>query len=1404
MATDGVCPKCGMRVDDDAPQGLCPACLVAFALGGDWEISAAESRASAAATIAPEPAGQDAAVDELERATERDPGDGPPEAPGPHDLPTVPPASAADTPTRAHVSGRSDEVAAPARAARHGTVRYFGDYELLEEVARGGMGVVYRARQVSLNRLVALKMILAGQLAGAEDVRRFHIEAEAAAGLDHPGIVPIYEIGEHDDQHFFSMGFVDGKSLAARVAEGPVPAREAADLTKQVAEAVQFAHERGVIHRDLKPANVLLDAQSRPKVTDFGLAKKLQGDSGLTHTGQVMGTPSFMPPEQADGKNVGPPADVYALGAILYCLLTGRPPFQAATPMDTLLQVIGQEPVPPRQLNATVPADLETIALKALQKEPLKRYDSAQALADDLGRWLLGEPIVARPVGRVEKTAKWCRRNPLLAMMGASLAAALVAGTTISIYFAIRSSRNAEKAIANLGLANRETERARAEKRLADRRLYVAEMNLAQQAWEEADIPLLDERMKSQRSRAAGEPDLRGFEWNYLDRLRSSDRRTLRGGKGGLLAVAYSPDGGRVAAGGHDKKIWVWDGASGLLLQTFSGHTGAILALAFSPDGRRLASAGQDGMVMREGEARAPEKENTLRLWEIDTGREISTFQRLLMPAGGVAFGADGNTLVTGSGDHTVELWDISKGTVARKLRGHTQLVSAVARSADGRLLASGGADHTARIWELASGRALQTLSGHSDWVFAVAFSPDGRTLASGGQDQTVKLWEVQTGREQATLRGHRDSIRGLAFSPDGRTLVSASADRTVRLWSVATGKEMRSLRGHSQAVWDVSFSADGHSIASASHDGTVKLWEAKVDPSGLRLTTSSSGGGPSGSLAMSVALSPDGRTVASSSLDGKVILRDAGTGISNLVIYTAFQPRCVVFHPDGTLIATASGDRAVRLWEVATGREVRAFFGHAEPVTDLVFGPDGRTLITGSEDGTARLWDVDIGRAIHVLDSHRDGVMSVASDRDGRTMATGGPDGTVRLWDVESGRAVASLKLTGGPVFGLAFHPGGGRLVASDHQTIVVWDTAAGRELFRTKGHVGAAVAFSPDGARVASGGELPRGLAFSRDGRRIAACGGATTVGLWDLETGQEVAALQGDRDRATLEADLEIVRIWDATPMTPELKVHREALGILESLVGGGQAPALVARRIGDLAALPDRVRSRALELAAANERAALARETGAIVEGLFGTVALRDEVQKTLRADPKLTVAEKERALSLSERYPEDANTLLNLSWRMVSEPGPQSAALYAKALRMAEEACGIAPDDGMALIILGAAQYRAGKDREALETLERAAKFPGWVSRRGETPSIGFLGYQFRGLTKDDQNGISLAVQVLAHSRAGELKEGRTALEKLRELIKSLQVRAGAPGLAFVSEAEALAPKLVTPGNEGGR
>jgi len=343
----------------------------------------------------------------------------------------------------------------------------FGDYELLQEIAHGGMGVVYKARQKKLQRIVALKMILAGHLATEGAVRRFYQEAEAAAQLDHPGIVPIFEVGQNEGRHFYSMGYVEGGSLFHRVRDGPVPPREAAGLVKQVAEAVAYAHRQGIIHRDLKPGNILLDQDGHPKVTDFGLAKKVLGTSHLTLAGQVLGTPSYMPPEQAVGnvEEVGPAADIYSTGAVLYCLLTGRPPFQSAHVLDTLKQVREQEPVSPRRLNVAVSRDLETICLKCLQKDPGKRYASATALAEDLQRYLSGEPIRARPVGRLERFGRWCWRHPGVAIPTAAAVFSLLAASVISVYFGREALQSARE--------------ARAEKKLSDRRWYAAEITLA-------------------------------------------------------------------------------------------------------------------------------------------------------------------------------------------------------------------------------------------------------------------------------------------------------------------------------------------------------------------------------------------------------------------------------------------------------------------------------------------------------------------------------------------------------------------------------------------------------------------------------------------------------------------------------------------------------------------------------------------------------------------------------------------------------------------------------------------------------------------------------------------------------------------------------------------------------------
>ena len=394
----------------------------------------------------------------------------------------------------------------------------FGEYELLEEIARGGMGVVYRARQKSLGRTVAVKLILGGPLAGKDFVQRFQTESAAAGILQHPNIVAIHDVGVHEGRHYFSMDYVKGRSLAQLVGQRPLAPVRAVRYVELIAAAIHYAHERGILHRDLKPSNVLIDANDQPRITDFGLARRLDGDSSLTMTGQVLGSPNFMPPEQAGAKRgkVGPPSDVYALGGILYYLLTARAPLQADSLEHLITQVLHAEPVAPRLLNPSIPRDLETITLKCLEKEPSRRYQTAQELSDELGRVVRHEPIYARPITQPEKLWRWGRRKPALATALGFALVALVIGLAATSWQWRRAEGMAVK-------ERHERERAETGESKVVHQLYVAKMNLIQAAWEQNNLSRA--RQLLEETATATE---RGLEWYYWQRQLHLEQNTLR------------------------------------------------------------------------------------------------------------------------------------------------------------------------------------------------------------------------------------------------------------------------------------------------------------------------------------------------------------------------------------------------------------------------------------------------------------------------------------------------------------------------------------------------------------------------------------------------------------------------------------------------------------------------------------------------------------------------------------------------------------------------------------------------------------------------------------------------------------------------------------------------------------
>jgi WD40 repeat protein len=1003
-----------------------------------------------------------------------------------------------------------------------------GDYELLEEIGRGGMGVVFKARHAQLGRLVALKMIPGGALADADDLQRFDTEAAAAAQLQHPNIVALYEFGDFEGQPYFSMEYISGTSLSDRVTSGPVPGRRAAGYLEATARAVNYAHSRGILHRDLKPGNVLLDEHDQPKVTDFGLAKLMATDSGQTRTGAILGTPSYMSPEQAAGrKDVGTSADVYSLGAILYELLTGRPPFTGETPLATVNLVAEQEPISPRLLNPAVDLDLETICLKCLEKDPRRRYYTAELLADDLHRYLDGEPITARRLGPLGRLVKWCRRKPAWA------AVAVISFVTLSSFVAFAIQTNHEERELR---EEAEAERKKALSREAAMRhlLYDAQLRRAQRAVEQADLPGVETLLSRWRpAKDDKRTDLRDWEWYFL-RHWAENRLAFGEHTGRATAVAFHPGGRQLASAGGDAgrpgEIKVRAVPSGSLLHQFKGHTDSVTALAYHPERKLLASASFD---------------KTIRLWDLDRGQEIAVLKGHRAHVSSIAFNADGSLLASGSADRTVRIWqpDSDPAQPPRILEGHLGEVTSVAFSPDGKRLASGSHDKTIKIWSLADYSEERVLGGHKGEVACLAFSPRGDILASGGgqgsQRGEVRTWDVAAGKLLFLRFGLSHRIISLSYARDGK-LAGAASDGLIRVWHHNLASEAQTFRGDPQLVNSVAFQPDGQALASAGLSGRVSLWNTSggletlalsaptalqavaFDPASRRLAAA--GKGPDAPLLLwsltetvtppaiyrghtgtvhCLAFAPDGRHLATGGDDRTArILNLDDPGKAPLVLQGHGGPvSALAYRPDGQLLATASNaDDAIRLWDPATGTLGKLLLGHTNGVPALAFSPDGQWLASAGFGGDIRIWDLSAGKEFVTLTGHKGWVNALAFSPDGTSLASAGNDKTTRIWNLmDFEKSPRILEGTAAHVTALTWHPGGRRLATTGQDRAVrIWDVITLQELLEL-----------PDSA-----GAL-RGIAFSPDGRSLAAAGNGV-LRLW--QAGPDYRRLKGERGVST----------------------------------------------------------------------------------------------------------------------------------------------------------------------------------------------------------------------------------------------------------------------------------------------
>jgi WD40 repeat protein/tetratricopeptide (TPR) repeat protein len=1060
---------------------------------------------------------------------------------------TIDHSPSTSAPSSAGDAGRTVSFvdAARDRAAPSAAVPDVPGYELIEVLGRGGMGVVYKARDRSLKRTVAVKMVRGGGHGDSSELARFRTEAEAVARLQHPNIVQIHEVGEAGGLPYCALEFVDGGNLSTRIGGKPLPPREAARIVESIARGVQLAHSRNVVHRDLKPSNILLTADGVPKIADFGLARQLDMDSGATLAGAVLGTPSYMAPEQASGNahDAGPLADIYAIGAILYECLTGAPPFVGKNAIETMDRVRTQPAAPPSRQQPGIPLDLETICLKCLRKEPEGRYASAAELADDLVRYLDGRPILGRPIGRLERSAKWVRRNPVLALAAVVVVTTLLVSTIIS-YQKYRQADTARKEEANrvierdAALADATAARLKSQRmsaglafdralelcqagKTADGLLWIAEAlnvsppedehfaqvvrtNLA--AWR-APLPVRQAVYRHDAAVAcvAYAPDGQTFYTASGATVRR--RNSTTGAMVGhalehpavVFCLAASPDGKLLATGTNDKTVRVWDTATGQLGQTIA-QPDLVNSVAFSKDSRQLLV----GTGYRDVEV-----PSTARVWDAATGQPIGPALPHPVTVRSGVFHSHEPRVVTGAGDG-LRIWDPATGKLVGKPIPVTTGVGGLA-VLDGGELVVGCNGGEVFVYFLPTGRRISPGEMKQQGpIRAVAFHPAGGLIASAGLDGNVRLWDWAHGRPVSSPLAHLNYVNGIAFHPDGQRLLSGSDDKTAQLWQLPIGYE----RG----------------IPECKPDAALR--RADMDP-------------------CLVSARPRTRITGEP---------------RQPVPHWAWDYLSAALSADGRQVVTGSLDKYARVWETATGRLVGKPLPHDNWVRDARFTPDGRRVLTVSHDMTARLWDVETGEPVFPPFRHTAEVSAVAISPDGTRALTGGNGRVARLWNLTTGEPVGRPLNHLGAVHGVGFSPDGRRLLTftPDTETAVyVWDAATQMPLGPPLAHDRSVTAarFTDDGREI---------LTLSDDGvtRRWSVpvpIGGPTElIRPWveavtgrALDAGQAVAVLDEAawRQRRDLLAGSELAADLDPPPAAV-LNWHKHSAAAAE-VNGAGQA-------------------------------------------------------------------------------------------------------------------------------------------------------------------------------------------------------------------------------------------------------